>query len=333
MRTLIIALLSASVFLSVTSSAQTRNSWTFEPASGEYDKRHEAAFIEVGGRFYALGGRKQESTGIYDPKTQQWTVGAPPPFNIHHFQPVVHNKRIYILGAMTGKFPKEQPVSNIIIYDPAIDSWIIGDEIPSFRRRGGAGAVIHDGLIYLVSGIKLGHWDGHVPWMDSYNPQSGEWTVLADAPRPRDHFQAVVIKNKIYAAGGRRSSKATGDLFNLLVPETDIYDIKTRTWTTLPPALNIPTPRAGTSSVAVNNHLLVIGGESHNQSTAHNEVEAFDSVSQQWQTLPPLARGRHGTGAFVHKSKLWTCCGSGNRGGRPELPSLESLRINQALFK
>src|SRR5690606_14433841 len=105
--------------------------------------------------------------------------------------------------------------------------------------------------------------------------------------RPRDHFQAAIVGEKLYAIGGRRSSAATGQTFELTVPEVDVYDFATGEWTTLPAVSNLPTPRAGTTSVVLNGEVVVIGGESAAQREAHGEVEALDPESGRWRTLAP----------------------------------------------
>ena len=38
-----------------------------------------------------------------------------------------------------------------------------------------------------------------------------------------------------------------------------------------------------------------------------------------------LATGRHGTQAIVHKNAIYTAAGCGNRGGKPELSTLEKM--------
>ena len=81
---------------------------------------------------------------------------------MHHFQAVVFDNKIYVVGAMTGAYPKEPPLSHVYIYNPAADAWSQGPEVPVDRRRGGAGAVLYNGEIYLVAGITNGHYDGHV---------------------------------------------------------------------------------------------------------------------------------------------------------------------------
>src|SRR5690606_11629317 len=115
-------------------------------------------------------------------------------------------------------------------------------------------------------------------------------------------------------AGGRRSSAATGEVFQLTVPEVDVFDFATQRWTTLPAAANLPTPRAGTTTAVLNGELIVIGGESGTQESAHAEVEAFDPATGQWTSLAPLAVGRHATQAIVHDGMIYLAAGSSARG-------------------
>jgi N-acetylneuraminic acid mutarotase len=245
---------------------------------------------------------------------------------LHHFQGVEYEGKLYVVGAMTGGYPAEPPVPSVYIYDPATDQWTAGPAIPEGRHRGGAGVVVHEGLIYLISGIRNGHTDGHVPWMDVFDPRTGSWRQLADAPRSRDHFQAGIIDGKIYVAGGRRSSFATGQTFELTVPEVDVYDLAAGTWTTLPPESNIPTPRAGASTVVLQGQLVVIGGESGSQMAAHSEVEAFNPATRRWTTLAPLQVGRHATQAVVYNGEIYTASGSRTRGAT-EIRSQEVFRL------
>lgn len=276
-------------------------------------KRHEHGYVKVGARFYLLGGRGINPVDIFDPATGAWTKGARSPVEMHHFQAVVFESRIYVVGAMSGAFPKEPPLANVYIYDPAADAWSTGPLIPPARRRGGAGAVLHDGEIYVVAGITNGHYDGHVAWVDAFNPRTGQWRQLPDAPRPRDHFHAGIIDGKLYAAAGRRSSAATGQTFELTVPEVDVFDLRTARWSTLPPASNIPTRRAGAGAVVMNGRLIVLGGESP-RPLAHDSVESLDPATGRWSTLTPLAMGRHATQAVLHEGRIYLASGSRTQG-------------------
>ena len=296
--------------------------WQSVHPEGQPRERHECAFVESSGKLYLIGGRGEKPVNVYDPYTNRWSDAARPPIEIHHFQPVALGGKIYVMGALTGKYPHETPIENVLIFDAAANRWSEGPAIPKDRRRGAAGAVAYLGNIYMVAGIQDGHWDGHVKWFDVFDPKTGEWSLLPDAPRPRDHFQAAVVDGKVYVAGGRLSSAKTGETFKLSVGEVDIFDFASSKWSTA--AAKIPTERAGSFSVAWKGRVLVLGGESGEQKEAHAEVEAFDPKTGRWESLPEMREGRHGTGVAVAKGKLWVAAGSANRGGGPELTTLES---------
>lgn len=294
--------------------AQGIGSWETLPEGSQPQMRHESGYVKVGDLLYVVGGRGERAIQAFDPATGQWTDGAMPPVEMHHFQAVEHDGKILVLGAMTGGWPAEPPITHIHVYDPSVDRWSVGAEIPADRRRGGAGAVVHEGKVYLVAGIRNGHSDGHVAWFDEFDPATGEWTRLPDAPRPRDHFHAAVHDGKLYAVGGRRSSAATGQGFELTIPEVDVYDFATGTWVTLPPESNLPTERAGSTTVVLNGEIVVIGGESASQRPAHAEVEALDPTTGRWRALAPMNVGRHGTQAVLHGGKIYVAAGSKTRG-------------------
>lgn len=283
-------------------------------------QRHEAAFVQVGDKFYLLGGRSIRAVSIYDTNTESWSLGAQPPIELHHFQPVVYQDKVYVIAAMTGGWPNETPTTHVYIYDPATDAWSTGDEIPEERRRGSTGNVLHNGKIYVSCGIKNGHIGDHKDWMDSYDPNTGEWIVLANAPRSRDHFQSVLVGGKIYNLAGRNTG-STNDPFGGTIGETDVYDIATNSWKTL--SNTIPTQRAGNAAIFFDNKILVVGGESQAQVKAHSEVEALSLPAETWETLEPLLEGRHGTGLIDYNDALYIASGCGNRGGEPELFTME----------
>ena len=307
-----------------TESSESSSSWGEVTTNGQPTARHEAAFVRVGDKGYLLGGRGILPVNIYDFATNTWTAGDTSPVEIHHFQPVVYQDEIYLMGAMTGGYPGETPLPEIHIYSPADNAWRTGATIPEGRRRGGAGAVLHDGLIYMVCGIQDGHRGGHVPWLDAYNPETDEWAQLPDAPRSRDHFQAVAYDNKLYALAGRTTVAATNPFANT-IGEVDVYDLATKTWSTLSDTL--PTHRAGNAAMVLDHDILVVGGESTAHKVAHNEVEALSPATGKWRTIAPLSRGRHGTGIVQHGGQLIMASGCGNRGGSPELADVIAITL------
>ena len=77
---------------------------------------------------------------------------------------------------------------------------------------------------------------------------------------------------------------------------------------------------------AWNNEVVVGGGESK-QKQAHSEVEAYNPTKNKWRSWPKLVTGRHGSGFAVIGDYVYTASGCSNRGGSPELTSLERLKL------
>lgn len=311
----------SSIVLATAFVVKKEYSWRIIETEGEATERHENSFVEAEGKFYLLGGRGIKPIDIYDPVTNTWTKGAEPPVEIHHFQAVSYHGKIIAGGAMTGAYPDEIPLPNFYVYDPIYDNWTLGPEIPEARRRGSSGVVVIEDKMYLICGIIDGHNGEHVKWMDTYDFLEREWSILPDAPRPRDHFHAVVAKNKIYTFAGRNTSKNTDQVFDLTIPQVDVFDLSNNAWSTMKKELHIP--RAGASVAYLKNQIYIIGGESMFDTVAHNEIEIWDIKLEKWMPINYLQRGRHGTQAIVYRNKIYIAAGCGNRGGNPELNTLE----------
>lgn len=310
---LLTILISLSIVSRVSGNADANQPWEMvTPADATAPvARHESSAVLYDGQFYLMGGRGLKSVDRYDPVTNRWTQLGETPIEIHHFQPVVWNQRIYAIGAMTCCFPEEPSIAEIYLYDPATDSWATGDTIPEARRRGGAAAVVRNDKIYLVGGNTLGHSGGHVNWFDRYDPSTGSWETLPDAPTARDHFHAVVVNDKLVVAGGRQSQLP--NVFANTISTVDTYDFATGQWSTSTQL--IPTPRAGAMVVAHDEEAIVIGGESDTNVLAFDTVEAYNIVTDQWRALQSLQQARHGGGAVVFNDELHVFVGSVKRGG------------------
>ncbi len=274
--------------------------------------RHEASYVQVGDKFYLLGGREHGSNvNIYTPATDTWTVGASPGFPVHHFQAVAFEGLIYAVGVFKdNNFPTEQPYERVLIYDPVRDRWFDGPTIPAARRRGSAACVVHQGKIYVAGGITNGHTSGWSNKFDCFDPATANWNVLPNLPRARDHFHAAVANGQLVVAGGRRSGQQS--TFLPTVPQVDVYDFGTASWSTW--ANNLPTQRAAPAVAVLGGELLVIGGE-RNGGAANNEVEALNLSTQTWRTLSPLNQGRHGTQAIINNGAVYVAAGSPIQGG------------------
>lgn len=307
------------LLISVETTAQ--ESWTIVQPKTEATPRHENSFVECDGKLYVLGGRGDRPVEEYDPKSNSWTKLADAPMEIHHFQAISFKNEIWVVGALTGGYPHETPIPNILIFNPQTKKWRDGPKLPENRFRGSAGVFVRNDKIYMVCGIQDGHYDGFVGWFDELDPKTGKWTALTDAPRARDHVSAAMVGDRLYLAGGRTSHAKIGKVIDTTIKEVDYYDFKTQTWNTIEEG--IPTERAGNSNLGIGPYLVVLNGESGVQVPAHAEVEMLDTRTHTWSKLPNLSQGRHGTGAAFLDGKIYVAAGSANRGGGPEINMME----------
>ena len=72
-----------------------------------------------------------------------------------------------------------------------------------------------------------------------------------------------------------------------------------------------------------------LGAESILHVRAHDEVEAFDTINENWRALSPMQIGRHGSGAFIFDNYIYTCSGCAFRGGWPEMTHMERIAAEQ----
>ncbi|WP_224490189.1 malectin domain-containing carbohydrate-binding protein [Robertkochia flava] len=305
---------------------QTEFTWTITPALNEwfnkdenenYTARHECSFVQAGQSFFLMGGRENaNSVDVYDYQNNNWSnLDNNTPFEFNHFQAVEYQGYIWVIGAFqTNSYPNEIPAESIWIFNPLTYEWKKGPDIPESRRRGSSGLVVYNDKFYIVGGNTDGHDGGYVPYFDSYDPITGEWNVLPDAPHARDHFHAVLADNKLYAIGGRLSG-GNGGVFTPIIPEVDVYDFNTNSWETLDPSSNIPTPRAGAITVNFKNKIYVAGGEVNNSPEAFKITEIFDPVSQQWTVGDDMNHNRHGTQGIVSGNGIFVAGGSPVKGG------------------
>lgn len=298
--------------------------WLTLEAKGEPTARHENGMVAHQGKVFVVGGRGVKAVDVYDPATNQWQKNKTTPFEMHHITPVSIDDKILVVTGLTGGYPKEQPLTHVWAYAPKLDKWEKGFEIPQSRRRGGAGVTVHQGKVYIVGGIKLGHTSGTTHMVDVYDPKNNSWTSLTDAPHIRDHSNTLVLDGKLIAFGGRNSSyhepKDFGAFFKQVNDKVDVYDFETQEWRTL--RVRLPIPTAGAGAIVYNNRLYYVGGE-HAPKLANNRMLSFNLTDQVFKEEKSLNRGRHGTNAVLIDNKMYIAMGSGNKGGSPELNSIE----------
>ena len=258
-------------------------------------KRQEVSYVTLDGDLHLLGWSRAHH--VYDPATDSWRMRAKLPVQLNHVQAVAYGGRIYVIGGLTS-WP-DGDVDTVFIYDPGTNRWTQGARMPA--GRGAGGVAVYQGKIYYAGGL---HDGVAVRWFDVYDPATNRWSSLPGMPRAREHFHATVANGRLWAIGGRQGA------INSTIAQTDAYNFATGRWET--GYAPIPTKRGGFAVGVAGSEVIVFGGEGGGVQSA---VEAYDTSTNRWRTLEPMARPRHGIQAAACGGAFYIATGGTRQGG------------------
>jgi hypothetical protein len=167
----------------------------------------------IGGYNVAMGGSEISSDEviIYDPESDSYLPnGAAIPVPIDdQVQCVWRDSLIYVI---TG-WSNTTNVPNVQIYDPELDNWSVGTEVPNtneWKVFGGSGQIIGD-TIYYFGGAHSG-WNFPATnrfrkgVIDPDDPTQISWTLEEEAPNSGYRQACLVYGESIYWVGGSSTS-------------------------------------------------------------------------------------------------------------------------------
>jgi N-acetylneuraminic acid mutarotase len=261
----------------------------------------EVAVAEVDGRVYVVGGfdaaRQSVNTALrYDPVTDAWErlPDLPAAAPLNHLGAVGCAGRLFVFGGLRGDF---SPVDTVWSFDPATGRWEPRAPLPA--ARGGFGAAVLDGRIYVVGGLPA----TRAADFAAYDPERDAWTALPPLPTPRDHLAVAAAGGRIYAIGGRQVRIAA------VRAEVEVFDPATARWRSLGP---MPTPRGGMAVAALGDRIFLFGGEGNpaDPRGMFADVECFDPGADRWRRLGAMPVPRHGTGGAVVGGRIHVPAGA-----------------------
>lgn len=260
--------------------------------------RSEFAAATIGTDIYVAGGFESDGRLTrFDTLTGQWSELAPLPEGVHHPGVAALDGKIYVAGGHL--LDGHTSVDNVWAYDVATNTWTERKHLPI--ARGALGLVAVDGLLYAIGGAEL-HLGGPATGVvDIYDPATDSWSPGVELPTAREHLAVVALNGKIYAIGGR----ANGNEDDQYASANEVYDPATRTWTKLAP---LPVPRGGLTGLAINNRIVVSGGERGDHAFA--DVNEYDPATDSWTALPSLPTARHGAASAAVGSTIYVIAGS-----------------------
>ena len=198
-------------------------------------------------------------------------------------------------------------------YDPALDSWKGGENLPVPVQR--AMAVTWEDTPVVLGGWRTDGSNQKVATDKVWRVVNSRWVELPPLLQPRAAASAAVVDDLLVVTGG---VDASGKLLNT----TEIYD--GTGWKLGAP---MPTSRQMSGAASDGRLVYVVGG---NTGTADvTTVEAFDPVADTWTTMPALPEARSDLGVAITDARLVAVGGMSS--GRV-LNSVEALDLTTSTW-
>ncbi|WP_286216698.1 Kelch repeat-containing protein [Demequina sediminis] len=238
---------------------------------------------------YVVGGKNdtghQSEVYAYDTVARTWTEVAPLPGAAVENPAIASvGGKLYAFGGSTAPF--SGAVSNAASFDPATGAWTSLPPMPT--ARGGAGAAVVDGKIYVVGGMDASGTS--LATVEIFDPATGSWSPGPSLTTRRDNPGVAALDGQVYVVGGRaRNADGSSDVVQMNTME--ILNPATGVWTAGP---SMPTARRSLGVGTADGKLQVMGGEQSSDGSAFAANEEYDPVTNSWRPIVPLIQGRHG---------------------------------------
>ncbi len=242
-------------------------------------------------------------------------------------------------------------------YDPVIDSWKGGDDLPVPVSH--AMAVTWQENPVVLGGFKA-EGSKRVPSDQVWRVVNSRWVELPHMLQPRASAAAAVVGDRLVVAGGVDSNGAllnTTEVFdgnswslgppiptprqmlaaasdgklmytvggttgNADLATVEAYDPAAKTWT---PLAGLPQPRSDLGVAIVDGRMVAVGGISSGQ--VLKSVSVFDLMTKTWAGLPDMATARHAMAVAAVEKSVYAIGGSTAAGDDQSVSSAEALKL------
>ena len=173
-------------------------------------------------------------------------------------------------------------------YDPAIDSWKSGDDLPVPIQH--AMSVTWEGTPVVLGGWRADGANTQIATDKVWRVVNSHWVELPPLLQPRAAGAAAVVGDRLVVTGG---VGANGRLLNT----TEVFD--GNTWKL---GAEMPTPRQMLGAASDDEVVYAVGGT---DGTADlSTVEAYDPAADSWISLPGLPQPSSDLGVAIADARL-----------------------------
>jgi hypothetical protein len=221
------------------------NAW--EAAAPLPAARDHAAAAGLDGIVYVSGGgsggTRQATLWALDSLTGVWQELPPMPETRFGHRMVAVGSRVYVVGGVG-------PTSEVLIYDPATDTWTTGAPMPE-QQRNHVAAVAIEQEIWVIGGRSSG---GNHNRVDIYDTETDSWRAGPPLPEPTSGATEAAIDGVIFVSGGEDPSGSGGVIDRHW--QLDTQDLAAGWLPLSPPPLAVH----GAHGAALDGRFLIVGG-------------------------------------------------------------------------
>lgn len=274
----------AEAFAAAEAAASTGNQQEKQAAIQLAAERMEAA--DTAGQKYGMPPLEKCDEVLGDQPASQWRALRNAPLARQQVATAVVDGTIWVFGGLE----ENNATPTTAGYDPAIDTWKAGPDLPIPLHH--AMAVNYRGELVVMGGWQPQGADLQAITSDRvFALRSGGWVELPKLNRPRAAGAAAVVANKIVVVGGQ----ANGEL----VAAISVFDGER--WRD---GARIPTPREHLAAASDGAGLYAVGGRLLSADKNLAALERYDPATNRWQQLPAMPTARGGLGAAVIDGRL-----------------------------
>jgi N-acetylneuraminic acid mutarotase len=188
--------------------AENEMNFSWEAMANLPDNRAGAAAVTFDGKIYLFGGSSGTATGaatgvinnttyVYDPVQNQWSLKSPMPTPRSAVSAIALNNKIYLIGGYTRISGTMVRLSTVEIYDPTTDTWTSGTNLSSTRAWVGLG--VYNEKIYAFGGLNEN--SGKINTFEVFDPITSKWSSKQTMPFPGGAIGVTYFNQKFYIIG------------------------------------------------------------------------------------------------------------------------------------
>jgi len=207
--------------------------------------------LVTGGDTAFIGGLSCNTTEIYDPKTDVWTLGPPMlATRAYHTSTLLPNGMVLISG---GLDVNDNPLESAELYNPAANTFTYTGSMHTGHFSHTA-SMLHSREVLVAGGLLASNFPASA---ELYTPSTGLWTVTGAMHISRQNHTATLLTNgTVLVAGGENYCDDDGCT---TTNSAEIYNPKTGVWTY---TNSMRDYREGAAAALLpNGKALVAGGE------------------------------------------------------------------------